>query len=238
MKIEIWSDVACPFCYIGKRHLEKAMEHLSFKDELEVVWKSYQLDPTYHNIDNESIYQHLANSKQMSVEQVKQMTAQVVEMAKNAGLNFNFEKNIPANTFNAHRLIHFAKQYNLQDAAKEALLKAYFIDGINVSDISQLVELGAEIGLKKEEVVAVLQSDKFTDEVKHDIQESKEIGVQGVPFFVLAGKYAISGAQPVSSFKDALKQSFEEWKVDQQGSMLKSLNKEAGTICDENGCEI
>ena len=238
MKIEIWSDVACPFCYIGKRHLEKALEALPFKDNLDIVWKSFQLNPSYKNTNKESIYDHLANSKGIANSDAEQMIGQIAEMAENADLKMNFDQIIPANTFDAHRLIHFAAAHNLQDAAKEALLKAYFIDGKNVADVSELISIGEELGLAKNEVSGMLNSEKFSGDVKLDIRESQDIGVSGVPFFVLNRKYAISGAQPVQSFIDALKQSYEEWKTHQQGIKLQSLNKENGAICDENGCEI
>ena len=238
MKIEIWSDVACPFCYIGKRHLEKALEALPFKDNLDIVWKSFQLNPSYKNTNKESIYDHLANSKGIATSDAEQMIGQIAEMAENADLKMNFDQIIPANTFDAHRLIHFAAAHNLQDAAKEALLKAYFIDGKNVADVSELISIGEELGLAKNEVSGMLNSEKFSGDVKLDIRESQDIGVSGVPFFVLNRKYAISGAQPVQSFIDALKQSYEEWKTHQQGTKLESLNKENGAICDENGCEI
>ncbi|MET4081098.1 putative DsbA family dithiol-disulfide isomerase [Pedobacter sp. UYP30] len=238
MKIEIWSDVACPFCYIGKRHLEKAMKTLPFKDELEIIWKSYQLNPSYQNTNKESIYDHLANSKGISIADAKQMTGQVAEMASKAGLSMNFDRGIPANTFDAHRLIHFAATHKLQGDAKEALLKAYFMDGKDVADKNELVAVGETLGLEKADVLDMLQSEKFAENVKLDIKESQDLGVQGVPFFVLDRKYAISGAQPVQSFIDALKQSFEEWKEHQQNKTLKPLNKESGAMCDESGCEI
>lgn len=238
MKIEIWSDVACPFCYIGKRHLEEAKNSLPFKEEINIIWKSYQLDPMYHNTKKETIYEHLVQSKGMSVDQVKQMTDQVVDMASNAGLQFNFDSTIPANTFDAHRLIHLAAHHNLQDQAKEALLKAYFIDGKDVADKSVLQKIAEEIGLDQTEIVETLDSDKFSDDVKHDIKESKDIGVQGVPFFVLDGKYAISGAQPVTAFKDAISQAYNEWKSAQPVSKLTSLNVTDKAICDDDGCEI
>ena len=238
MNIEIWSDIACPFCYIGKRHLEEAKDLLPFKDELNIIWKSFQLDPTYHNTKNETIYEQLENSKGMSVDQVKQMTGQVLDMATNAGLKFNFEQITPANTFDAHRLIHLASHHNLQDQAKEALLQAYFIDGKDVADKTALLKIAEDIGLDQTQILETLDSDKFSDEVKHDIKESRDIGVQGVPFFVLDRKYAISGAQPVTAFKDALTQAYKEWKSSQPVDKLTSLNVSGNAICDDDGCEV
>lgn len=238
MKIEIWSDVACPFCYIGKRHLEKAIEVLPFKDELEIIWKSYQLSPGYNNTNNESIYDHLSNSKGISPADAKLMIGQIEDMASLAGLKMSFDHIIPANTFDAHRLIHLAATHKLQNEAKEALLKAYFLEGIDVADKLQLALLGERTGLDKKDVVEMFQGDKFSDNVKLEIKESQDLGIQGVPFFVLDRKYAISGAQPVQAFIDALKQSYKEWQEVKQDVTLKLLKKEKGAICDESGCDI
>ncbi|MBC7417762.1 MAG: DsbA family oxidoreductase, partial [Pedobacter sp.] len=147
MKVEIWSDVMCPFCYIGKRHFEKAMEKLSFKNEVEVEWKSFQLNPDYHNTSNEDIYSYLANAKGMSLEQAKQMTGQVGEMAENVGLNLNFATNVPANSFDAHRFIHFAKSKGLQDQAEEALFEAYFVGAKDISQQETLICIAEDLGL-------------------------------------------------------------------------------------------
>nr|WP_199158123.1 DsbA family oxidoreductase [Pedobacter sp. ASV2] len=238
MKVEIWSDVMCPFCYIGKRHFEQAIETLPFKDEIEVEWKSYQLNPEYHNTNNETVFDYLSRSKGMPVEQAKQMTQQVVDMAANAGLTINFGKNIPANTFNAHRLIHLAAKHNLQDLAEEKLFEAHFIQGRDIDNLNVLAEIATEIGLDKTEAEEVLNSEQFAEAVRYDIYESQNLGIRGVPYFVLDRKYAVSGAQPVQAFEQALTQSFKEWKETQPKTSLKSLNKNDDAICDENGCEI
>ncbi|WP_316802419.1 DsbA family oxidoreductase [Pedobacter nototheniae] len=238
MKVEIWSDVMCPFCYIGKRHFEQAIETLPFKDEIEVEWKSYQLNPEYRNTNNETVFDYLSRSKGMPVEQAKQMTQQVVDMAKNAGLTIDFGKNIPANTFNAHRLIHLAAKHQLQDVAEEKLFEAHFIQGKDIDNLAVLAEIATEIGLDKTEVEEVLQSEQFAEAVRYDIYESQNLGIRGVPYFVLDRKYAVSGAQPVQAFEDALTQSFKEWKETQPKTQLKSLNKNDDAICDENGCEL
>ncbi|KLT64624.1 DsbA family protein [Pedobacter sp. BMA] len=237
MKVEIWSDVMCPFCYIGKRHFEQAIENLPFKNEIEVNWKSYQLNPEYHNTNNETVFDYLSRSKGMPVEQAKQMTKQVVDMAANAGLKINFDSNIPANTFNAHRLIHLAAKHNLQDAAEEKLFEAHFVQSKNVADEAVLVDIAVEIGLDQSEAKEVLKSNQFAEAVRYDIYESQNLGIRGVPYFVMDRKYGISGAQPVQAFEDALTQSFNEWKH-QHKTQLTSLNKSNDAVCDENGCEI
>ena len=238
MKIEIWSDIMCPFCYIGKRHLEQAMKALTFKNEVEIEWKSYQLNPDYHNTTNESSYDYLSRAKGMSVEQAKQMTGQVEEMANNAGLSISFDKSVPANSFDAHRLLHFAKSKGLQDEAEEALFHAQLIAGKDIAKEEVLIAIGEEIGLIKSEVEQVLQSDEYAEAVRHDIYESKQIGVAGVPYFVIDRKYALSGAQPVETFTAAITQGFNEWKETQSKSELKSLNKNDDGACGDDGCEV
>jgi predicted DsbA family dithiol-disulfide isomerase len=228
----------CPFCYIGKRHFEQAIEKLPFKNEIEVDWKSFQLNPEYHNTNKETVYDYLSRSKGMPVEQAKQMTKQVVDMAANAGLTIDFDKNIPANTFNAHRLIHLAAKHNLQDLAEEKLFEAHFVNSKNIGETDVLVDLAVEIGLDKAEAVAVLNSDQFAEAVRYDIYESQNLGIRGVPYFVMDRKYGVSGAQPVQAFTDALTQSFTEWKSAQPKTTLTSLNKNDDAVCDENGCEI
>lgn len=238
MKVEIWSDVMCPFCYIGKRHFEQAIEKLPFKDEIVVDWKSYQLNPEYHNTNNETIYDYLSRSKGMPIEQAKQMTRQVVDMAENAGLTINFETNVPANTFDAHRLIHLASKHGLQDLAEEKLFEAHFVNSRNIGEKEVLIDIAGEMGLDKNEAEQVLNGNQFAEAVRYDIYESQNLGIRGVPYFVMDRKYSVSGAQPVEAFNEALTQSFKEWKEMQPKTTLTSLNKNDDAICDENGCEI
>ncbi len=228
----------CPFCYIGKRHFERAIDKLPFKNEIEVEWKSYQLNPEYHNENNETIYDYLSRSKGMPIEQAKQMTKQVSDMASNAGLNMNFDTNVPANTFNSHRLIHLAAKHGLQDLAEEKLFEAHFVRSLNLGDDLILIQLAEEIGLDKSEAEEVLSGNEFAEAVRYDVYESQNLGIRGVPYFVMDRKYGVSGAQPVEAFEDALKQSFTEWKSAQPKTQITSLNKNDDAVCDENGCEI
>ena len=238
MKVEIWSDVMCPFCYIGKRHFEKAIDKLPFKDKIEVEWKSFQLNPTYRNTDNEGLYTYLSRSKGMSIDDAKRMTQQVVGMAANVGLALDFDRNIPANSFDAHRLLHFAKSENKQDEAEEALFYAHFIAGKDTAKLEVLSEIANEIGLNAEEVDAVLEGNEFAEDVISDVEESKQLGIRGVPYFVFDRKYALSGAQPVPAFEQGIVQAYTEWQAAQPIQTLTSLNKNDDAICDENGCEI
>ena len=214
MKVEIWSDIMCPFCYIGKRNFEAALNEFSGKNEIEIEWKSFQLDPTIpRNFERKiSTYEYLAEKKGMSIEQSKQLHLNVIETAKKVGLTYDFEKSIVANSFDAHKLIQCAKAYGLGDAAEESLFKAYFSEGKDMSDHSTLISIGKKIGLEESEIISALSSEDFSQKVNADIKEANEIGVTGVPFFVFDRKYAVSGAQPKESFLNALQQSLSESK--------------------------
>ncbi|MEP0712821.1 MAG: DsbA family oxidoreductase, partial [Algoriphagus sp.] len=195
MKIEIWSDVACPFCYIGKRKIEKAIAKFPHKDKIEVEWKSFLLNPDQVTQPNKSSEEHLAEVKGWSLAQTREITANVVKMAEEEGLDYHLDKSVVANTKKAHRLLHLAKTQGKGDEMKESLLKAYFTDAVNIDDDASLLTLAKEIGLDETAVKEVLSSDKFENEVDQDIYESRQLGVRGVPFFVLDRKFGISGAQ-------------------------------------------
>jgi predicted DsbA family dithiol-disulfide isomerase len=227
MKVEIWSDVMCPFCYIGKRRFEDALQQFAHKDEVEVEWKSFQLNPDMKTDPSINISQYLANAKGWTLEYAQQMNAHVTEMAEQVGLTYNLDRSVVANSFNAHRFTHLAKKHGLGDAAEEQLFKAYFTDGNNMDDIETLAGLGAEIGLDKDEVIAVLNSDTYTDEVKRDVAEAEYLGIRGVPFFVMNGKYAVSGAQAVPVFSETLEKAFAETKP--------KLEVIEGPVCGPDG---
>jgi predicted DsbA family dithiol-disulfide isomerase len=198
MKVEIWSDVMCPFCYIGKRRFENALNNLEHKAEVEVEWKSFQLTPGLKTSPAMNITSYLAETKGWTLDYARQLNSQVTQMAAQTGLTYNLDKSVVANSFNAHRFSHFAKKYGLGPEAEEQLFKAYFTDGKNIDDLETLIELGSKIGLDAAETKEILESSAFAVEVKQDIDEAKYLGIQGVPFFVLNNKYAISGAQAVA----------------------------------------
>ena len=210
MKVEIWSDIMCPFCYIGKRKFESALAQFEHKDDVDIVWKSFQLNPDMKTEAGKNINQYLAEIKGWSVEQAKEMNDRVTEMAKQVGLEYDLNKAVVANSFNAHRLIQFAKNTGKGDAAEERLFKAYFTEGKNVDDLHVLSQLAGEIGLNITEVDEVLKSAAFSDEVQQDVYEAQQVGVRGVPFFVLGNKYAVSGAQESATFLQALKTTWDE----------------------------
>ena len=211
-KIEIWSDIQCPFCYIGKRKIEKALDAFKEKDKVEIEWKSYQLDPDSTSQPGIDLYDYLAKRKGQTRDWAIEMHKNVTQMAKENGLEYHFEKAILANSYNAHRLIHLAKKHKLGNEAEEKIFKAYFTEGKDIANIATLTALGIELGLKEDELKEVLSSDKFGDEVRADIEEAQNIGVKGVPFFVFNRAYAVSGAQPVEIFTETLTKSFEDWK--------------------------
>ncbi|MCB0540664.1 MAG: DsbA family oxidoreductase, partial [Bacteroidetes bacterium] len=235
-KIEIWSDVMCPFCYIGKRNFEEALHQFKDKNEIDVEWKSFQLDPTIpENMPHTNVLEYLAQKKGMSKEQTKQSMSQVTEMAKSVGLELNFDTALVANSLKAHRLIQKAKEKGLGAQAEERLFKAHFVEGKDFGNINVLKELGIDIGLKPEDIDQAMQKDEYEYQVKLDIQEARQLGVNGVPFFVFNRKYGISGAQPTKVFTSTLEQSFAEWRKENPAS---KLNITQGPACDiEGNCD-
>ncbi|GAB2502163.1 DsbA family oxidoreductase [Algoriphagus taiwanensis] len=233
MKIEIWSDVVCPFCYIGKRKMEKALKKFPFASHVEIEWKSFQLNPDLQTNPNISTVEHLAQSKGWTLEQTREISSNVASMAQNEGLTFDFDRAVVANTKNAHRLIHLAKESGKQDAMKERLLKAYFSEGRNVDDFETLLELGKEVGLDKEKIKALLNSNQYEDAVSQDIYESRLIGVRGVPFFVLDRKFGISGAQPDEVFDQTLEKAWTEFA--KNNPVLDIASGSDGESCDVDG---
>nr|WP_315224839.1 DsbA family oxidoreductase [uncultured Flavobacterium sp.] len=206
MKIEIWSDIMCPFCYIGKRQLETALAEFPNND-FEIEWKSFQLDPTITPQSDKDVYTFLAERKGISLEQSKEMHQGVTERAKSVGLDYHFDKAIISNSLTAHRIIQMAKTKSLGDEMEEIFFKAYFTQGQDLNDGPTLVELAVKAGLDQTQVLEVLKDKNlFLNEVQNDITEAHQIGVQGVPFFVFDRKYAVSGAQPVEAFVNTIKE--------------------------------
>lgn len=212
IKVEIWSDVACPFCYIGKRKFETALAQFEHKDLVEIEWKSFILDPNKITDTSMRIEQSLAKRKGITVEKAKEMSTYATEAAKKVDLRYNFDKTIVANTYNVHRLLHFSKIHGVQNEVKEAALKAYFTDGKNIDDTDTLLQLGIDAGLDSKQLLNILNSDQYLDDVKADIAEAQQIGVQGVPFFVFDRKFAVSGAQDSQIMLNTLEKAYSEAK--------------------------
>jgi protein disulfide-isomerase len=234
LKIQIWSDVMCPFCYIGKRKIEEALSQFENKDSVAIEWKSFQLDPSFVATPNENIADHLAEKYRKDTDWAQTMLENMTDNAKRSGLDFHFEKAILANSLNAHRLLHLAKKHNLSDPVKELLFKAYLTDGKNVNDWDTLKNIGLEVGLDITEIEQLINTNAYAKEVLQDQQEAQSLGVTGVPFFVFDNKYAISGAQSTDVFLKTLEKSWEEGNFE---TKLKLQNTTGENTCDINGCE-
>jgi predicted DsbA family dithiol-disulfide isomerase len=234
MTVEVWSDIMCPFCYIGKRNYEAALAQFSDRRAVDIQWHSFQLDPTIprKTVKKENVYQYLADKKGMSYEQSVKLHEHLVETAKKAGLEYNFDQAIVANSFDAHRLIQLAKSKGLGDQAEERLFRAYFTEGRDFGETETLLQIGIDLGLSEKEIKDALQSDEYAAKVEADIQEAGELGIQGVPFFVFNRQYAVSGAQPPEYFLKALKQSFESWRKSNPATDLPSGQ---GAVCAPDG---
>ena len=230
MKIEIWSDVLCPFCYIGKRNFETALEQFAYKNDIEVIWKSFQLDPEMPEVASESYLDYLVKRKGMSADQVKGMLDNVTHTAKQAGLEYHLEKSVIVNSLNAHKLIQFAKTKGLGDEMEERLFLAFFKEGGNIANIEALTQYGKEIGLDEMELQAAFTDDNYAYQVKQDITEAQQIGVRGVPFFVFDRKYAVSGAQPPKAFLENLEKSFNEWREKNPETKLEVTEGQSCTV--------
>ena len=233
LKIQIWSDIMCPFCYIGKRRLENALTQFGHQDAIEIEWKSFQLDPNFVADEDDNLIDHLAEKyrkdKDWAIESLENMT----QNAANSGLEFHFEKAIMANSLNAHRLLHLAKEHQLGNELKELLFKAYLTDGEDVNNKETLKQLGIQVGLDTNKIDEVLNSNLYSKEVQEDMLTAQKIGVQGVPFFVFDNKYAISGAQHAETFVKTLEKVWEEGQFEPKITILNSPDADS---CGIDGC--
>lgn len=234
LKVQIWSDVMCPFCYIGKRKIEEALNQFENKSSVAIEWKSFQLDPNFVATPDETIVDHLAEKYRKDTDWAQTMIDNMTENAKRSGLDFHFEKAILANSLNAHRLLHLAKKYQKADEVKELLFKAYLTDGDNVNDWETLKKIGLQTGLDINEIEQLIHSNEYTTAVIQDQQQAQSLGVTGVPFFVFDNKYAVSGAQPTEVFLKTLEKTWEEGKFT---ASLEMQNTADANSCGINGCE-
>ncbi|MCF7931053.1 MAG: DsbA family oxidoreductase [Acholeplasmataceae bacterium] len=230
MKIEIWSDFACPFCYIGKKRFEQALNEFKHKDQVEVIYKAYQLNPNAPKVMEGTAYESFAKGHGTTPELAKQKFEMFQENAKTVGLEYRYDMIQMTNTFDAHRLAKWANKFGQEDLLTNRLMKAYFTDGLNIADLKTLEELALEIGLDQAEAHTVLASNQYKDQVVAEQQESRQLGVQGVPFFVLNRKYGISGAQQKEYFTQALNQI---WQEEKPLNTLDGASEDAS--CDDHG---
>ncbi|UBV42369.1 DsbA family oxidoreductase [Deinococcus taeanensis] len=210
LRVDIWSDVACPWCYIGKRRLERALDDFAHKEQVEIVWHAFELDPSTPAEHPQTMRDTLAHKYGRSPAEAQGMMDHVTRTAAREGLTYQFEKARLGNTFLAHQLIHHAALHGHQDAMKERLLRAYMSEGELMSDLDTLVRLAQETGLDGSEVRAALQEGRHAQAVRQDETQAQALGISGVPFFVLGGKYGVSGAQDPATLLGALNQVWQE----------------------------
>lgn len=231
MKVDIWSDIRCPFCYVGKKKFEKALEQFANSDQIEVNWHSFQLDSNLVTQPEKNPYEYFTEVKGISLNEAKAMHEHVKNAGKEAGIEFNFDDSKVANSYRGHLLIQLANSKNLGNEMEEAMFKAQFIDGKNIDDEATLLEIGESVGLSENEIQAALQSDDFAHAVSQDGLLARQLGISGVPFFVFNDKYGVSGAQQPELFLEVLEKSFAEFSAGDKG--LQIINN--GDQCDVDG---
>lgn len=233
MQVEIWSDVFCPFCYIGKRNFETALAAFPHRDQVQVTWRSFQLQPDAPLEADYTSNEMLSRKYGVSIEEARNMQQSVADRAAQVGLAFDLENSKVTNSFDAHRITHLAKANGLQDAAEERFFKAYFTEGLHVGRRDTLIALAKEIGLDDAAVTALLNGDQFADDVRADIALGSSFGLTGVPFFVFERKYAVAGAQPTEVFTQVLE---KVWSETAPVQLIPAAAPADG--CDDNGCAV
>ena len=231
MKVNIWSDIRCPFCYVGKKKFEKALAQFPHAEEIEVTWHSFQLDPNLVTQPDTNPYDYFSKAKGIPVIQAKAMHEHAKKAGKEVGIDFNFDESKVANSFRGHLLIQLAKEKNLADAMEEALFEAQFITGKNIDDEAVLLETGKSVGLTEVEIKNALASDEMAHAVTQDGLMARQLGINAVPFFVFNDKYGVSGAQQPEHFLEVLNTSFEEFSAGDKGLQIISQ----GESCDTDG---
>jgi predicted DsbA family dithiol-disulfide isomerase len=243
MRVEIWSDVTCPWCYIGKARFQQGLAEFAHKDEVEVVFRSFELDPSSPEGETEPILELLMKRYGMSEAQARQTDQRVAQNAHAEGLEFRTEGRDSGNTFAIHRLLHFAKTKGVQNELVDLTFRANFAEERSVFDRERLLELAVEAGLERSEAQAVLADpEAFAEEVRQDVREAQELGANGVPFFVLDRRYGVSGGQPAEVFRQALE---EAWRTRPQAPKLASVPGlgadeigQSGEVCGPDGCAV
>ncbi len=234
LKVEVWSDIVCPFCYIGKRNYESALAEFEHKDKVELKFKSYQLDPNFvqDSTQKHNYRQGLAQKYGRSLEEIDKMIEQMTDSANAVGLNFDLDNAIQFNTFDAHRVLHLAEEKGVGNQLKEALLKAYFIEAKDLGNKEVLKSEALKLGLSSDDIEKALTDDQYAYMVRQDIQEASNLQISGVPFYVFDRKYGVSGAQPPAVFLDTLRKTYAEW-TGKSGITLENTSE--GMSCDTDG---
>jgi len=231
MKVELWSDFACPFCYIGKVRFDRALQKFAHKDQVEIVYKAYQLDPTAPKVMTEGAAETFAKGHHMSVDKAKERFIMFQQNAKTTGLEYNYDIIQMTNSFDAHRIAKWARKFDKEPALTNRFMAAYVTEGKNIADIDTLVEMVKEFGLDQAEARKVLESDEFADVVAAEIAEARQVGVRGVPFFVLNRKYGVSGAQAEEYFSEVLETL---WKEEHPLDTIEGASD--GHVCNDDTC--
>ena len=233
VNIEIWSDVVCPWCYIGKRRFEEALDRFAHRDEVTVMWRSFELDPGAPPVRTGDLATHIARKYGMDREGGERAIAHMSAQAAGEGLEYHLEAARGGNTFDAHRLIHLAAARGLQDQVKEAFLAAYHVNGVAIGDRAAIAAVAVEAGLDAADVGAVLSGDAYAAEVRADEEEAGELGISGVPFFVIGRRFAVSGAQPADVILDALNRAWaKEHPLTFVGASLPTEG------CEDGSCAV
>lgn len=230
LRIDIWSDIACPWCYVGKRHLEQALSKFPEAASVQVVWHAFELNPSAPRETKEegSYAERLAKKYGSSVNEAQSRIDHLVSVARGDGLALDFERIRPGNTFDAHRIVHYAREVGAQDAVKERFLRGYLSEGEAIGNPEVVLRLATEAGLDADRVSAILSSDTYAREVRTDEAEAQRLGIHGVPFFVVGGRYALSGAQPAELMGRALRQAWTELSA--------PVEYAEGAACGPDGC--
>lgn len=234
MKIEIWSDFACPFCYIGKRRFENGLNKFEYKNNVEIIYRGFQLDFHAEKNSGKDIHAILSEKHGVTYAHAKVLNAEVAKQAEEVGLNYQFDTIIPTNTFDAHRLANFARENGKMKEITERILKAYFIESLDIGSIDTLVKLGEEVGLNTHATKLVLSSNRFSKEVREAKYEAEKLGISGVPFFIINNKYTISGAQSSELFLKTLE---SVWKKEQLLLHVKEKSS-LHNHCLDSSCQI
>lgn len=208
LQIEIWSDFVCPFCYMGKRRFEEALRQFQHRESIEIIFRSFELDPNSRRDVSINLVDHLAEKYSITPAAAKANIENITMQAKMMGLEYHMEQAIQANTFDAHRLTHFAKTFELMDAMTERLMQAHFTEGLNIGDHEVLVTLAEEVGLNGIDVQRVLSQGLYGEEVRMDQQKARDLGIRSVPNFLIDGRQTVSGAQPIRVFLKALEDAW------------------------------
>jgi predicted DsbA family dithiol-disulfide isomerase len=231
MRIEIWSDVVCPWCYVGKRHLEQALDRFPHRESVEIVWKAYELDPHAPPERTGSYVERIARKYGLSEPQARASIERIVRAGDDAGIDFRFDDLRGGNTFDAHRLLHLAGSLGVQDELKERLLFATFTEGHPIGDRETLVKLAGDVGITEPDARRVLEGDELAREVREDEAEAAQLGATGVPFFVVDRRFGVSGAQPPETLLHVLERAWSD------ANPIEIIG-DADAACEGDACEV